>query len=246
MFERTAYSWLQKYAPTGGLLLSLSNTPFFLTKDELGFDASVDKHSKEILEKSFWNLGPIFSRTEILKKLGFTTTIISDFLVDDGDRIVNSNLPLEWTASDLVDKFDVVLDMGVSEASFNIGQVFKNVLTACRPGGIIIHSQVMNGVNYGFWAVSPSAPIDFYTENNCTILEMGTLSGNTYPLTYIPLLTDTSSLAKIVKPLALLKYSCVLLYVVQKGYQTKHSKWPIFNGHAKLQRTKIKFVEVDK
>lgn len=75
----------------------------------------------------------------------------------------------EALPEDLVGQFDAVLDVGTGEHVFNIAAVFASALRALRIGGAVLMEHPLVHCNHGFWAVQPTAVLDFFGANGCQV-----------------------------------------------------------------------------
>lgn len=119
--------------------------------------------------------GKVYDAQAAFSAMGLRATYIDIHRSRGPERIVDLNEPL---ATDLVGRFDIVLDPGTLEHVFNIGQGFKNVQAACRKGGAIIHENPLAMVNHGFWNISPTTYHDFYGESGDEVVFLAQTYGN--------------------------------------------------------------------
>lgn len=103
--------------------------------------------------------GPIYETTAALERLGISPVYIDVHPSRGAERVVDLNYPLP---ADLCGAFDAVLDPGTLEHCFNIGQAFRNVVQALKPGGFAVHTNPLSQANHGFWSINPTAYHDFY------------------------------------------------------------------------------------
>lgn len=108
-----------------------------------------------------WN-GRVYDAGQVFSRMGLRPTYIDLVRSRGAERIEDLNLPL---ATDLAGRFDIVLDPGTVEHCFNVGQAFRNVRDAAKPGGIIIHENPLSMVNHGFWNINPGTYHDFYDQD---------------------------------------------------------------------------------
>lgn len=105
----------------------------------------------------------------LLRVLGFAEIVSVD--VDDFERptrLLDLNDPV--TPSDLVGRFDLVLDGGTLEHVFHVPNAFAHMLRMVKPGGRIIHlSPSSNWLDHGFYMFSPTLFIDYYRENGISV-----------------------------------------------------------------------------
>lgn len=88
-----------------------------------------------------------------------------DLLDARADLIRDFNQPVI-----LSEQFDLATNFGTAEHVFNIGQLFRSIHDAIRPGGIALHVLPAFGdVNHGFYNIHPTIYFDLATANGYTI-----------------------------------------------------------------------------
>lgn len=105
--------------------------------------------------------GPIHDTTAALGGLGISPAYIDISPSRNAEMVVDLNYPLP---AGLCAGFDAVLDAGTLEHCFNIGQAFRNIVYALKPGGFAVHTNPLSQANHGFWNLNPTAYHDFYGE----------------------------------------------------------------------------------
>jgi len=88
-----------------------------------------------------WPGQPRCSAKPLYKLLGIKEYCSLDMNAEHGSIVHDYNLPLEDTS--LYNKFDLVTDHGACEHAFDIAEAYKTVHKLCKPGGLIIISQVL-------------------------------------------------------------------------------------------------------
>lgn len=230
--ETWQYKLLREYGK-GGNLLSLGYPDLLVKKEDLGVEAEVRKDSKVISEWHKWPF-EIYDSKDVFHKLGYVSYFVDIVPFKGVDRVLDLNVPVEWSANDMLEKFDVVLDPGTLEHLFNVGQAFRNVLAFLKPGGIVIHLNPLNQINHGFWSVSPTAYWDFYRQNGCDILEVSTLGGPLLHRNYqrLPLTPDG--------PITRwqIAVEMAVMCVAKKPEESKPIIWPFQTKYAKSAQSR--------
>lgn len=119
--------------------------------------------------------GKVYDADEAFRLIGKTAVYLDVHASRGKERIVDLN---RMVPPDLMDTADIVLDIGTIEHCFNIGHAFMNCVTMCKVGGTVIHTNPMNACNHGFWNISPTAYVDFYTHHGFSIIRMQSFSGS--------------------------------------------------------------------
>src|SRR4051794_9433886 len=92
----------------------------------------------------------------------------ADFLFD----LNNDNPP-----SQLLSRFDAILNGGTIEHVFNIPHALTAIPRMLRPGGIVIHVvPVHNWTDHGFYQISPTLLFDYYMAARFDILEAAAIA----------------------------------------------------------------------
>ena len=232
--ETHQYKLLQQYGK-GGNLLSLGYPDILVKKEDLGVEAEIRKDSKDISKWHNWPFD-IYESKDVFQKLGYASYFVDIIPFRGVERVLDLNNPIEWSAADLLEKFDVVIDPGTLEHIFNIGQAFKSVLALLKPGGIVIHLNPINQINHGFWSISPTAYWDFYKQNGCEILEVSTLGGPLLQRNYQRLpLTPEGPITRWQVAVEM-----AAMCVARKPLESKTAIWPFQTKYAKSAQAKEK------
>ena len=68
---------------------------------------------------------------------------------------------------DLGRQFDTVVDFGTSEHVFDVAAAFRNAVSFCKPGGMILHAVPSNSCcGHGFYQFAPELFFSLYSEAN--------------------------------------------------------------------------------
>ena len=98
----------------------------------------------------------------LLAMLGIRCDFV-DIVASRGiERIVDLNDP---APPEMRGQYDIVFDGGTLEHCFNVGQVMRNMLAFCKPGGFIVHVNPLNMFNHGFFNFSPTFYLDWYVRS---------------------------------------------------------------------------------
>ena len=107
----------------------------------------------------------------LFKMIGFKEVHAIDCSSYEGADIIcdlNQDLPEEYK-----EKFDYVIDGGVTEHVFNIAKVMENMTKLLSENGIIIHILPAGGlIDHGFYSFSPTFFLDYYKTNHFSILDL--------------------------------------------------------------------------
>ena len=88
---------------------------------------------------------------------------VFDFNAFQGEeKILDLNHPLPDAYAG---RYDLVIDGGVLEHVFHMGQALFNVAKMVRLGGFALHAVPMNRPNHGFYNINPTLLCDFYQAN---------------------------------------------------------------------------------
>ena len=98
----------------------------------------------------------------LLRLLGIDMTVLDIREVRGDEIICDLNEPVP---SELVNRFDIVLDGGTMEHCFNIGQVINNLVSMSKVGGFIVHGNPLVVMNHGFYNFNPTFYHDYYIDN---------------------------------------------------------------------------------
>jgi hypothetical protein len=99
---------------------------------------------------------------------GASEVVSIDFSDYQGSSIIHDmNLPLEDRRSDLVEKFDLVIDGGTLEHVFNFSIAIRNILLLVRKGGFVLSANPANSLcGHGFYQFSPELMYRVYARVN--------------------------------------------------------------------------------
>lgn len=102
----------------------------------------------------------------VLRGLGFSDCVSIDrSSYEAADEILDLNE--EETPPHLLDRFDLVLDLGTMEHVFHTRNVLANMHRMVKTGGRIIHlSPASEYFDHGFYSFSPTLFEDYYLTNN--------------------------------------------------------------------------------
>lgn len=118
---------------------------------------------------------PIFDTIALFNHLGFEVEVIDIAAARGNERIVDLNEPLP---SDLVARFDLVVDTGTCEHCFNVGQAFRNACEAVAENGYLVHAAPMTKSNHGFWNFCPTIYPDFFGDNGFELVALMGVTGD--------------------------------------------------------------------
>ncbi len=163
--EQVAFNLLKSLAPCR--LLSLG-VPDLLLSDE--YDAPRVSNEADLQRWHRWPY-PVYDTDAVFRSLGIEATYLDNQAHRGNELIADLNYPLDLGA------YDVVVDPGSCEHTFNIGQAFKNVRNLCRPGGHILHINPLSMFNHGFWNLNPCAYVDFYGDHGDEIVSQKIIGG---------------------------------------------------------------------
>lgn len=124
----------------------------------------------------FGSISKIIPEIESVSRDGFSEAFLKDHLkaskvsVGDvdayqgADLIVNLNKPVE---SDLIDKFDTLIDFGTLEHLSNLTCAIENYFKLLKPGGFYCFLLPANNwLDHGFFQFSPTFFTDFCAQND--------------------------------------------------------------------------------
>jgi SAM-dependent methyltransferase len=151
-----------------GRIVTLGRQHVYITAEE--FRSLADRYRVELKDY------PVeLHREAVLARQGFVSDdwLLRSFGFDEIVRIDYSNyessdvlLDLNElsTPSELRESFDVVLDSGTLEHVFDFAAGLRHCVRMVRPGGRAIHiTPSSNCVEHGFYSISPTLFMDFYT-----------------------------------------------------------------------------------
>jgi SAM-dependent methyltransferase len=108
--------------------------------------AGVKNYKKEnFANLDNWPNRPRCSSRPLYKMLGINEYFSFDLSGEHGAISHDYNLPFEDTS--LYSQFDLVTDHGACEHAFNIAECYRTMHKLCRPGGLILISQMLWGGN---------------------------------------------------------------------------------------------------
>ncbi len=128
-------------------------------------------------DESYWNNPSIvadnlFSDSyAFFSMLGITDVHALDYSDYEGADILcdlNGSIPAKH-----LHRFDLVIDAGTTEHVFDIARATFNVSELVKEDGIVIHINAGAGyINHGFYSISPTLYLDFYSLNGFDILNL--------------------------------------------------------------------------
>jgi len=132
-----------------GYTVTLGRQTVFLPKRKFSISLKQGEYCESLLSNAF-----DASRVDSIDN--------SDY--EGANIIADMNLPVP---DELAGKYDTVLDFGCSEHIFDIAQVFRNITTMCKIGGIVLHVVPANHFcGHGFYQFSPELFFSWYSETN--------------------------------------------------------------------------------
>lgn len=106
---------------------------------------------------------------DLFKMFGFREVYALDYSKYEGANIVY-DLNTEKLPEELNEKFDFVINGGTLEHVFNQADALRNMSKMVKRGGYIYHLSPLTGwVNHGFFSMSPTLFLDYYTVNGWKI-----------------------------------------------------------------------------
>lgn len=127
------------------------------------------KYDKELCETL--RLSDDIDSYLFFKMFGFEKVDALDFSEMDDANIIfdlNDDLPKE-----LCGKYDYIIDGGTLEHVFDAPKAMKNMALLCGMNGIIISTPPLAGyVDHGFYSISPSFYLDFYSVNGFEVKDI--------------------------------------------------------------------------
>lgn len=165
--EQHIFNVIKQLAPCKALFLGY---PDLLLTD----DSAQSAEATSIAKWHSWK-STVADTQDVFAKIGLDAVYIDIHASRGIERIVDLNQPLPV---DLVGAFDLVADPGTIEHCFNVSQAFNNLMTACKVGGHVIHTNPINMINHGFWSISPTTYVDLYTANGWSIEELSAYGGD--------------------------------------------------------------------
>ena len=106
---------------------------------------------------------------DLFTALGFSCLESMDLSDYEGATII-FDLNSPDTPTNLIDRYDIIIDGGTIEHVFHLPNVFANIFRMLKVGGRIIHLSPSSGhIEHGFYMFSPTLFTDFYNTNNFRI-----------------------------------------------------------------------------
>jgi hypothetical protein len=114
--------------------------------------------------------------TDLYRRLGFEKASYVDVSDYEGAGII-LDLGAPEIPTHLHDAFDVVFDCGTLEHVFHLPNALHNMVRMAAPGGHVMHVVLMdNGVDHGFYQLSPTLFFDWFEAAGLEVLEAAALS----------------------------------------------------------------------
>lgn len=106
--------------------------------------------------------------TEYFKSLGYDEVLALDVGDFEGAQITHDlNNPIP---DSLKEKAHLVVNCGTLEHIFDVKTAMENIHAILKVGGVIMHHTPSNGyIDHGFFQLSPTLFVDYYTENGYDI-----------------------------------------------------------------------------
>lgn len=159
----------------GGSILSLGRQDVFVTQPHLieimrEFGMRPIRKSSQILSRKESESKRGFISDEYLfKAIGFSESKTSDVSNYEGADFA-LDLNHADTPSELINKWDVVLDGGTIEHVFHTPNAMSHIFRLLKVGGRIIHmAPSSNHIDHGFYMFSPTFFWDYYMANGFNI-----------------------------------------------------------------------------
>lgn len=160
--------------PFHGTIVTLGRQHVYVTAEEVA--SMADKHGVrlrklpvELHREPSLSSKAFVSDDWLLKSMGFDEIIRVDYSNYESSDVL-MDLNLADTPPELKNRFDVVLDSGTLEHVFDIGAGFRHCARMVRHGGRVIHlTPSSNCVEHGFYSVSPTLFVDFYSASGFDI-----------------------------------------------------------------------------
>ena len=104
------------------------------------------------------------------KSLGFESVDTFDLYGNPTVRMdLHQPVSRSWRA-----KYDWIIDAGTMFCCFDIGAVWRNIITMLKVGGYIAHISSFTGhIGRGYYSFQPSLFTDLYTQNGFEIITLG-------------------------------------------------------------------------
>ena len=166
-----------KRRPYRGKILTAGRQDIYATEQQIrnwaadiGFKLS-DGVKIEPSENEFFKDKKYISDESFFKLLGFNevkSIDYSDYQKCSFVYDLNNPIPKE-----LHNEFDLIYDGGTLEHIFNVPMVLKNLYSATKNGGRVIHSSpTSNYVDHGYYMFSPIFFTDYYCANKWDIINI--------------------------------------------------------------------------
>ena len=111
----------------------------------------------------------VIDTVDFFQKLGFEVTVTDIVKARGVEEYLDLNIPVIHDLKTYL-KYDFIIE-NVMDHVFNIGEGIKNIWRMCAVGGYIIHINMLNTINHGFYGLSPTLYYDFYEANGCEIVD---------------------------------------------------------------------------
>jgi hypothetical protein len=112
----------------------------------------------------------VYDTDAVLRGLGYEPTYVDIKPSRGCETVVDLN---ERLPAPMRSEFAGVLDLGTVEHCMNIGQAFRNVAEALKPGGVAIHANPLQMTNHGWFSISPEVYYGLYEKVHFHILYTG-------------------------------------------------------------------------
>ena len=161
--------------PFSGSLLFLGYPDVYFTPDQfrkmcLNLKLELDSSVKlDITNRPGFRRKGFISADSLFKSLGFKEVSSLDYSQFEGASIA-FDLNAPQPPSELLDRYDFIMDHGTLEHVFHLPHALNNIFTMLRVGGrVFISSPTSNFVDHGFYMFSPTLLYDFFTANKFEI-----------------------------------------------------------------------------
>lgn len=130
---------------------------------------------------------------EMFRRLGYAEYDALDMGNHGITCDLNLPLPVE-----LRGRYDLVYDHGTVEHVMDVIQALRNMLTATRVGGLLVHHQFIGDqTNAGYWTVSPNFYADWYEANGCRVLASVLFNRRGHTTPYVPIVQKTTTVGSL-------------------------------------------------
>lgn len=162
---------------THGMIENILLQTSFASKDSDGLrlkhGAIVDKEFKAtrgLSENKLHRERGCISDTFLFGALGLKVESIDISDYEGADYIYDLNVVK--VPPQLVEKYDLICDIGTMEHIFHLPNVFTNLFNMLKIGGVVMHWVPSNNdVDHGFYQISPTLLCDYYLANNYEITQ---------------------------------------------------------------------------